>query len=247
MGFIFGPAIGGILSHFGPAAPMWAAAALCAANLSAAWFLLPESRRATAETRTLGRMEAFRHAMTKPTLLLVLALYFIVTMAFSGFEATFALFSEARFGYTATSIGFLFAFIGVVLALIQGVLVGRATLGAPWFFRRKELVREWAVEQAGGEAGPAGDPIDEPDVRERFTVMLDHARQFERLGGPDQFQRMRKHLGWYCKGFPHAAAMRARMFRASSVRDVEETMTEFFGCDFMISLTEQSCSAGHPA
>ncbi len=130
---------------------------------------------------------------------------------------------------------------------VQGVLVGRATLGAPWFFRRKELVRKWAVEQAGGEAGPAGDPIDEPDVRERFTVMLDHARQFERLGGPDQFQRMRKHLGWYCKGFPHAAAMRARMFRASSVRDVEETMTEFFSCDFVASLAEPSCSAGFTA
>ena len=70
-------------------------------------------------------MEAFRHAMRKPTLLLILALSFIVTMAFSAFEATFALFSEARFGYTAASIGFLFTFIGVILALIQGVLVGR--------------------------------------------------------------------------------------------------------------------------
>jgi DHA1 family tetracycline resistance protein-like MFS transporter len=104
---------------------MWCAAALCLGNFVAAWFLLPESRRATASTRALGRMEAFRHAMGKPTLLLVLSLYFIVTMAFSAFEATFALFSEARFGYTAASIGFLFAFIGLVLALIQGVLVGR--------------------------------------------------------------------------------------------------------------------------
>jgi tRNA-dihydrouridine synthase len=39
---------------------------------------------------------------------------------------------------------------------VQGVLVGRATLGAPWFFRRKELVREWAVEQAGGERDRQG-------------------------------------------------------------------------------------------
>ena len=125
LGFIFGPAIGGLLSRVSPETPMWFAAALCLGNFVAAWFLLPESRRATDSTKALGRMEAFRHAMHKPTLLLVLALYFIVTMAFSAFEATFALFSEARFGYTAASIGFLFAFIGAVLAIVQGVLVGR--------------------------------------------------------------------------------------------------------------------------
>ena len=125
LGFIFGPAIGGMLSRFSPETPMWFAAALCLGNFIAAWFLLPESRRVNASSKTLGRLEAFRHAMRQPTLLLILSLYFLVTMAFSGFEATFALFSEARFGYTAASIGFLFAFIGLILSLIQGVLVGR--------------------------------------------------------------------------------------------------------------------------
>ena len=125
LGFIFGPAIGGLLSRFSPETPMWCAAALCFANFVAAWFLLPESRPASASTRSLSRMEAFRHAMTQPTLLLILSLYFIVTMAFSAFEATFALFTEARFGFTAASIGFLFAFIGAIIALVQGVLIGR--------------------------------------------------------------------------------------------------------------------------
>jgi DHA1 family tetracycline resistance protein-like MFS transporter len=125
LGFIFGPAIGGLLSRYSPETPMWCAAALCLGNFIAAWFLLPESRRVSDDTRTLGRMEAFRHAMRQPTLVLILALYFIVTMAVSGFEATFALFTEARLGYTAASIGFLFAFIGLILSLIQGVFVGR--------------------------------------------------------------------------------------------------------------------------
>ncbi len=125
LGFIFGPAIGGLLSRISPETPMWFASALCLANFVAAWFLLPESRSANASTRGLGRMEAFRHALARPTLLLLLALYFIVTMAFSGFEATFALFSEAKFGYTTSTIGFVFAFIGVVLAVVQGVLVGK--------------------------------------------------------------------------------------------------------------------------
>ena len=56
---------------------------------------------------------------------MLLSLYFIVTLAFSGFETTFALFSEAKFGFTTSTIGFVFAFIGVVLATVQGVLVGR--------------------------------------------------------------------------------------------------------------------------
>jgi predicted MFS family arabinose efflux permease len=55
----------------------------------------------------------------------LLVLYFIISMAFSGFEATFALYSERRFGFTSANIGYVFAFVGSVLALVQGVLVGR--------------------------------------------------------------------------------------------------------------------------
>ena len=125
LGFIFGPAIGGLLSRISPEAPMWFASALCLVNFAAASWLLPESRKASEATKSLGRIEAFRHAMGQPTLLLLLALYFLVTAAFSGFEITFAIFSERRFGFTATTIGFVFAFIGVVLATVQGLAVGR--------------------------------------------------------------------------------------------------------------------------
>ena len=131
LGFIFGPAIGGLLSRVSPETPMWFASALCLANFVAAWFLLPESRSPSGSSKGLGRMDAFRHAFSKPTLLLLLSLFFIVTLAFSGFEATFAIFSEARFGYTSSTIGFVFAFIGVVLALVQGVLVGKVVKVIP--------------------------------------------------------------------------------------------------------------------
>ena len=125
LGFIFGPALGGVLTRFSPETPMWFASALCLGNFIAAWFLLPESRSVDAKTKNLGRIEAFRHAAKNPTLLLLLSLFFLVTLAFSGFEATFAIFSEAKFGFTASTIGFVFAFIGVILALVQGVLVGK--------------------------------------------------------------------------------------------------------------------------
>jgi predicted MFS family arabinose efflux permease len=114
-----------VLSRVSPETPMWFASALCFANFVAAWFLLPESRSANANTKSLGRMEAFRHAFTKPALLLLLSLFFLVTLAFSGFESTFAIFSEAKFGFTSSTIGFVFTFIGVILALVQGVLVGK--------------------------------------------------------------------------------------------------------------------------
>jgi len=125
LGFIFGPAIGGILSHMGPSAPMWVASALCGGNLVAAAMLLPESRSGQSVRPAIGRIEALRHAFADRRLILLLALYFIVTMAFSGFEATFALFTERRFGFTMATIGYVFAFIGCTLALVQGVLVGK--------------------------------------------------------------------------------------------------------------------------
>jgi tRNA-dihydrouridine synthase len=106
---------------------------------------------------------------------------------------------------------------------VDGVLIGRAALGVPWFFRQKEATR-CGADHANDDQGMQ---IWEPTLETRFEILLDHARRFETLSGRDQFRRMRKHLGWYCKGFPHAAALRARMFRVSSVAEVEQALTEY--------------------
>ena len=53
--------------------------------------------------------------------MLVLAVSFLVMTAFASFESMFALFVESRFDFGATTIGYLFAWVGVVLALVQGV------------------------------------------------------------------------------------------------------------------------------
>jgi len=126
LGFIFGPAIGGFLSQWGYQAPSFFASALSLANFAAAWFLLPESRTATTAARVrMTRVQAFRSALTRPGLSTLLLLYFVVVMAFSSFELNFALYGERRFGLTSTNIGYVFAFIGVILSIVQGVLVGR--------------------------------------------------------------------------------------------------------------------------
>jgi tRNA-dihydrouridine synthase len=58
--------------------------------------------------------------------------------------------------------------------------------------------------------------------------MLDHARRFETLDGTEQFRRMRKHLGWYCTGFPGAASMRAEVFRLSSMAELESVIESYW-------------------
>ena len=106
---------------------------------------------------------------------------------------------------------------------VDGVLVGRAVLGAPWFFRAKEYARALTKADAS-DASIHDQPI---ALDARFALMLDHARQFQAICGPGQFHRMRKHLGWYCKGFPHAAALRGQMFRVSSAEDVEAMIARY--------------------
>jgi multidrug resistance protein len=127
LGFVFGPAIGGFLSQWGYQAPSFFASGLSLVNLVAAWFLLPESRAAGGpEAIRLSRFAAFREALSRPRLPALLAIYFIVIAAFSSFELNFALYAGHRFGFTSTSIGYVFAFIGAVLSLVQGLVVGRA-------------------------------------------------------------------------------------------------------------------------
>jgi multidrug resistance protein len=125
LGFIFGPAIGGFLSHWGYAAPAWFAAAISFANFAAAIVLLPESKPAHEEPERAGRLEVFRRALLRPHLPQVLLVFFLVLTAFSSFEATFALYSERRFSFTPATIGYMFAWVGVVLATVQGALVGK--------------------------------------------------------------------------------------------------------------------------
>ncbi|MFQ5991357.1 MAG: tRNA dihydrouridine synthase, partial [Nitrospiraceae bacterium] len=82
---------------------------------------------------------------------------------------------------------------------VHGVLVGRGVLGSPWFFQAKD--------QARRALATGSNCIQDPEVElsTRFQVLLGHARRFEAIVGRDRFPRLRKHLGWYCKGFPHAA------------------------------------------
>lgn len=110
---------------------------------------------------------------------------------------------------------------------VQGVLVGRGALGSPWFFQSNDTARTLARSQDDRAREQSSSVSVEVDLVKRFAVMIEHARQFETIFGVSHFPRMRKHLGWYCKGFPHAASLRASMVRASSVIDVASILEGF--------------------
>ena len=128
LGFIFGPAIGGILSRWGIQVPFFFAAALCFANAVLLYFRLPETVTADHPAKNLAGSRSFRNVLNslkKPRLAFVLIIYFLFIVAFSIMTTSFSLFTMFRFGYDAQHTGYLFAYVGVIAVIIQGGLIGR--------------------------------------------------------------------------------------------------------------------------
>jgi DHA1 family tetracycline resistance protein-like MFS transporter len=127
LGFIFGPAIGGLLSGISPGAPFLFAAGLAAANATALFFLLPESLASENRSVAGGRI-SLRQVMQESgsrALGGVMATYFFATVAFAMLTATYALFANHRFAFDARHTGYMFAYVGLLGAVIQGGLLGR--------------------------------------------------------------------------------------------------------------------------
>ncbi len=127
LGFIFGPAIGGLMSNVSAGAPFFFASAMAAANATALYFLLPESLSPE------HRMQARRRASVSEIfeqgggwhLKAIMATYFLATVAFAMLTATYALFANHRFNFDAIHTGYMFTYVGVLGAIIQGGLLGR--------------------------------------------------------------------------------------------------------------------------
>ena len=129
MGFIVGPALGGILSAVSFEMPGYVAAGLCFVNAAAAALLLPETlpveRRARKGPTFRYTLAGLGRAFRLPELRKVLALYFLFTVAFAVLQPTLSLFGEARFMLDQRQAGYLFAFLGLVSAIMQGGIVRR--------------------------------------------------------------------------------------------------------------------------
>jgi MFS transporter, DHA1 family, tetracycline resistance protein len=128
IGFVFGPALGGLLGAWGPRAPFWVAAALSLANAAYGFFILPESLAAThrrafswKRANPLGALTLLRSDDRLSGLAVVHALYHLAHHALT---AVFVLNASYRFGWSSATVGLALAAIGVCSAGVQAGLVG---------------------------------------------------------------------------------------------------------------------------
>jgi MFS transporter, DHA1 family, tetracycline resistance protein len=134
LGFIFGPAIGGMsLKHLGNTGPGWIAAGLCAANFLLALFILVESRQpSSAEAPPRPHFSQWVHTLTQPKIGALVIVFFFATFCFSCFESTLPLLVSDNFHLdiqrdetSASTISYLFVFCGLIGAFVQGGTIGR--------------------------------------------------------------------------------------------------------------------------
>lgn len=129
LGFIFGPAIGGMLGHYSLQLPFIASAVLIALLFIYAIFVLkePEKRKDVTKRaivpKGVGKMLQYRVRY-------LFMFSFLVTFMLAGVEATFQLFQIDRIHITPLQIGYLFMFSGFVDAAIQGGVVRRIKNGS---------------------------------------------------------------------------------------------------------------------
>jgi MFS family permease len=131
-GVALGPVLGSYMLVLGPHGPGLSAAALCVLNIGFAWRFLVESRdmvEARATKHRPGRSRrAVLHVLTHssepaPRLIWI---YAIGIGAFQGMNAILALFLAARFGVTTHTIGYFYAYIGVISVLTRALILGWA-------------------------------------------------------------------------------------------------------------------------
>ena len=140
LGFVFGPAIGGLLTHpldqvgFLPGfltrieadrIPFLFAGFLSLTNLVLAYFFLGEPVRKISTASREERWQLIGRALAHPQLRTLIIMFGIVTFGFANLEGTFSLYLQRRFGFGLAETSYLFTFIGVVMVIVQGGLVRR--------------------------------------------------------------------------------------------------------------------------
>jgi len=142
LGFVLGPALGGIMGHSSLRVPVFFASALTFANFIFAAARLPESHHADRSApldlaHFIAPLLAIPRQLIRHRLARMFAIAFLLTFSLSALEATFALMVPAVYGYGAFGIGVLLAFAGLMQALAQGYLLGKivARFGEAWLLK----------------------------------------------------------------------------------------------------------------
>ena len=130
MGFVLGPAVGGLLGGLSPRAPFWASAVLALVNVLYGWFVLPESlsheHRRRFEWRRANPVGALALLGTRKGLIGLVGIYGLYMLAHQALQSTFVLYTEHRFNWDARMVGLTLAAVGACTIVVQGVLVRHA-------------------------------------------------------------------------------------------------------------------------
>jgi multidrug resistance protein len=157
LGFVLGPALGGALSHYSIALPFYVAAAISAVNFVAAIFILPEpEQRTVREEASRTRFTAFFQEMGRPGIRRVIFIYFLTVFAFSAMENTYAFLAEERYGLGRAGVSYLFAYIGLIVVIVQGGLIGPLNRR---FGEQRLLVAGLILQAVGLAALPFGGAV----------------------------------------------------------------------------------------
>ena len=126
-GFVFGPAVGGLLGEYGFSIASFCAAGLAFSNLILASFVLKESRRPDADSGRAKKpsLRAALGLFRRPVLGRVVLGLCLAMLAFVGMETTFPFLGKRHFDLTPQGLGAIFAITGVVTGIVQGLLLGR--------------------------------------------------------------------------------------------------------------------------
>jgi multidrug resistance protein len=131
LGFVIGPAIGGTLGGINQALPFFVAAGLSVLNFILAWFILPESLQKEARQIAIERrahqgnlIQRLQMGLARPELHRPVIIFFLFNLAFTAFEIALPLFTQKTYNYTSVENGYLFTYIGILVVIMQGGLIG---------------------------------------------------------------------------------------------------------------------------
>jgi len=128
LGFVLGPALGGLLGSVDPRLPFWVAAALSLANAAYGYFILPESlppeRRRESQWRRANPVGSLALLRRHPELSGLAGVVLLSNLAHVALPATFVLYAAYRYGWQERDVGLVMAGVGICSALVQGALVG---------------------------------------------------------------------------------------------------------------------------
>ncbi len=149
IGFVLGPALGGLLAQFGTRAPFWAAAALAGGNALLGWFVLKETvteaNRRVFEWRRANPLGALAALNTLPSMTKLLVVFFLYQVAAAVYPAIWPYFIIERFGWEEGMIGLSLTAYGLCYAVVQATLIGPTV---KWMGNRRTVILGLTLEMA---------------------------------------------------------------------------------------------------